>query len=39
MKISKIIKEEAGTHFDPKLVKVLLKHKEQYLEFLKDDNK
>ena len=35
----KIIKEEAGTHFDPKLVKVLLKHKEQYLEFLKDDNK
>ena len=28
----KIIEEESGTHFDPKLVKVFLEHKEQYAE-------
>ena len=27
----KIIKEESGTHFDPKLVEVFLKHKDKYI--------
>ena len=27
----KIMKEKAGTHFDPKLVEVFLKHKEKYI--------
>ena len=28
----RIIKEESGSHFDPKLVRVFLKHKEKYIE-------
>ena len=28
----KTIEEEAGTHFDPQLVKVFLNHKEKYIE-------
>lgn len=28
----KIIEDESGTHFDPKLVKVFLDHKEKYIE-------
>ena len=28
----KTIEEESGTHFDPELVKVFLKHKEKYIE-------
>ena len=27
----KIIKEESGSHFDPKLVEVFLKHKEEFI--------
>ena len=26
-----IIQEESGTHFDPKLVEVFLKHKEEFI--------
>ena len=28
----KVIEEESGTHFDPNLVKVFLKHKDKYIE-------
>ena len=31
----KIIKEESGTHFDPKLVEVFLKHKDEYVTIAK----
>jgi len=30
----KIIKEESGSHFDPKLIEVFLKYQEKYREFL-----
>ena len=33
-KAFQIIEEEAGTHFDPSLVKVFLKHKDEYLNYL-----
>lgn len=33
-KAFQIIEEEAGTHFDPQLVKVFLKNKEQYVNYL-----
>ena len=31
-KAFEIIKEESGTHFDPKLVEVFLNHKEDFLK-------
>ena len=31
-KAFEIIKEESGSHFDPQLVDVFLKHKEKYIE-------
>lgn len=33
-----IIEKEAGAHFDPKLVEVLLRHKEEYRAFCGDQN-
>ena len=34
----KILKGEAGTHFDPLLIEVLLRHKDKYVAYLNERN-